>query len=102
MDTIVRIPAALRSLTAGADEVKAAGATVGAVIEDLEKRHPGLRDRLLDAKGVRRFINIYVGELHSFCTAASSLDVVVYHPDSDTGPTHHDHPMLNRTLIRGS
>ena len=62
MDTIVRIPAALRTLTAGADEVKAQGATVGAVIEDLEKRHPGMKDRLLDEKGVRRFINIYVGE----------------------------------------
>ena len=62
MDTIVRIPAALRTLTAGADEVKAAGATVGDVIEDLDKRHPGLKDRLLDEKGVRRFINIYVGE----------------------------------------
>ena len=62
MDTTVRIPAALRTLTAGADEVKATGATVGDVIEDLEKRHPGLKDRLLDEKGVRRFINIYVGE----------------------------------------
>lgn len=62
MDTIVRIPAALRTLTAGADEVKGAGATVGDVIADLEARHPGLKDRLLDEKGVRRFINIYVGE----------------------------------------
>ncbi len=62
MDTIVRIPAALRPLTGGADEVKGAGATVGEVIEDLEKRHPGMKDRLLDEKGVRRFINIYVGE----------------------------------------
>lgn len=62
MDTIVRIPAALRTLTAGADEVKAAGKTVGEIIEDLEKRHPGLKERLLDEKGVRRFINIYVGE----------------------------------------
>jgi len=62
MDTIVRIPAALRTLTGGADEVKAAGATVGDVIEDLEKRHPGMKDRLLDEKGVRRFINIYVGD----------------------------------------
>ena len=61
-ETIVRIPAALRTLTAGADEVKANGGTVGDVIEDLEKRHPGLKDRLLDEKGVRRFINIYVGE----------------------------------------
>lgn len=62
MDTIVRIPAALRTLTGGADEVKASGNTVGEVIDDLEKRHPGLKDRLLDDKGVRRFINIYVGE----------------------------------------
>lgn len=62
MDTIVRIPAALRTLTGGADEVKASGKTVGEVIEDLERRHPGLKDRLLDEKGVRRFINIYVGE----------------------------------------
>lgn len=38
--------------------------------------------------------------LHSFCTRNSSLDVVVYHPDSDTGPTHEDHPMRNRTLLR--
>ena len=60
MDTLVRIPAALRSLTGGADEVSAEGGTVGAVIEDLERRHPGLRDRLLDEKGVRRFVNIYV------------------------------------------
>ena len=62
METTVRIPTPLRTLTAGQDEVKAAGATVSDVIEDLEKRHPGIRDRLLDAKGVRRFINIYVGE----------------------------------------
>lgn len=62
MDTIVRIPTPLRSLTGGADEVSAHGKTVGEVIEDLEKRHPGIRDRLLDEKGVRRFINIYVGD----------------------------------------
>ena len=42
--------------------MKAAGATVGDVIEDLEKKHPGIKDRLLDEKGVRRFVNIYVGE----------------------------------------
>jgi molybdopterin converting factor small subunit len=62
METIVRIPAPLRTLTGGKDEVAAAGATVGEVIEDMEKKHPGIKDRLLDAKGVRRFVNIYVGE----------------------------------------
>jgi molybdopterin converting factor small subunit len=62
MDTIVRIPTPLRTLTGGADEVTATGSTVAEVIENLERKHPGLRDRLLDEKGIRRFVNIYVGE----------------------------------------
>ena len=62
VEVSVKIPTPLRTLTGGADEVKAQGATVAAVIADLERRHPGVRDRLLDAKGVRRFINLYVGE----------------------------------------
>ena len=62
METIVRIPAQLRTLTGGLDEVPAAGSTLAEVINDLETRHPGVKDRLLDEKGVRRFINIYVGD----------------------------------------
>ena len=58
----VRVPTPLRRFTGGKDEVSAAGSTVGEVIEDLERRHPGIRERLLDDKGVRRFVNIYVGE----------------------------------------
>ncbi len=58
----VRIPTPLRTLTGGADEVNATGANVGEIIEELEKRYPGMRDRLLDEKGVRRFVNIYVGD----------------------------------------
>ena len=62
METTVRIPAPLRTLTGGKDEVVAAGSTVGDLIEDLDKKHPGIKDRLCDEKGVRRFVNIYVGE----------------------------------------
>ena len=62
METIVRIPTPLRTLTGGADEVTASGGTVREVLDDLETKHPGMRDRLLDEKGVRRFVNIYVGE----------------------------------------
>ncbi len=58
----VRIPTPLRTLTGGADEVNATGANVGEILEELEKRYPGMRDRLLDEKGVRRFVNIYVGD----------------------------------------
>lgn len=35
---------------------------------------------------------------HSFHTEkGQTLSVVAFHPDSDFGPTHEDHPMLNRT-----
>jgi molybdopterin converting factor small subunit len=62
METIVRIPAPLRTLTGGKEQIVVAGATLADVIEDMEKKHPGIRDRLLDEKGVRRFVNIYVGD----------------------------------------
>ena len=62
MPVTVRIPTPLRTLTGGEEQVQADGSTVAQVIENLEKRHPGLRDRLLDEKGVRRFVNIYVGD----------------------------------------
>ena len=62
MPITVRIPTPLRTLTGGADEVAIAGATVREVIDNLEKKHPGLRERLCDDKGVRRFVNIYANE----------------------------------------
>jgi sulfur-carrier protein len=58
----VRIPTPLRSLTGGEEQVQAPGETVKAVIDAIEQKHPGLRDRLLDEKGVRRFVNLYLGD----------------------------------------
>jgi quercetin dioxygenase-like cupin family protein len=38
--------------------------------------------------------------MHSFKTPQdSNLRVVAYHPDSDFGPTHENHPMINRTRL---
>jgi len=62
MSITVRIPTPLRTLTQGKDEVAANGATVRAVIDDLEASYPGLKDRLCDEKGVRRFVNIFLNE----------------------------------------
>jgi molybdopterin synthase sulfur carrier subunit len=37
------------------------GANIGAVLDDLERKHPGIKERLCDEDGkVRRFVNIYV------------------------------------------
>ena len=38
-------------------------------------------------------------ELHSFKTLDSTMDIVAFHPDSDTGPTDENHSMINRTYI---
>lgn len=44
---------------------------------------------------------LHPNEIHSFHTKESHLSIFVYHPDSDFGPTHDEHPMLNRTYIDG-
>jgi molybdopterin synthase sulfur carrier subunit len=49
----VHIPAMLRELTGGRSTVEAAGATVREVVEDLERRWPGIRDRLTDGGRLR-------------------------------------------------
>lgn len=39
---------------------------------------------------------------HRFATEnGASMDVIAYHPDSDFGPTHEEHPMVNRTWVGG-
>lgn len=58
----VRIPTPLRTLTGGNEQVDVEGATVREAIDALEKQCPGMKDRLLDEKGVRRFVNVYVGD----------------------------------------
>ncbi len=63
MTTTIKIPTQLRSLTGGAEAVEAAGTTLADLIEDLETRHPGVRERLMDESGqLRRFVNVYVDD----------------------------------------
>ena len=59
----VRIPTPLRKYTGGAEAVTAEGATVAAIVADLDKRHPGIRERICDESGaVRRFVNIFAND----------------------------------------
>ena len=62
MAITVHIPTPLRTLTGGADQVSIEGGTIAEVLDNLEKKHPGLKERVCDEKGVRRFVNIYVNE----------------------------------------
>ena len=62
MSVSVRIPTILRTYTGGESEVKAEGATLTDVLDDLESNYTGIRARILDDAGdIRRFVNVYVG-----------------------------------------
>lgn len=39
---------------------------------------------------------------HCFYTDDHTMDIIAWHPDSDTGPRDQDHPMINRTIVDGT
>jgi len=57
----VRIPTPLRKFTSGSEAVDAEGATITALVADLDRRYPGIKARICDDSGqVRRFVNLFV------------------------------------------
>ena len=58
----VRIPTILRTYTDGAKTVEGSGGTIAELIDDLDTRYGGLRDRLQDESGLRRFVNVYLND----------------------------------------
>jgi len=42
---------------------------------------------------------LQTGGQHRFFTEKEELLVTAWHPDSDFGPTHDNHPMLNKTMV---
>ena len=63
MAVTVRIPTPLRKFTGDQADVEVRGATVREVIDNLEARHSGIKERMVDEAGaIRRFVNVYVNE----------------------------------------
>jgi molybdopterin converting factor small subunit len=58
----VRIPTILRTYTDGQKSVEGNGATLEELFADLESRHAGIRDRLVDDGQLRRFVNVYLND----------------------------------------
>lgn len=59
----IRIPTPLRKLTNNQEEVTASGATLGAILDELNKTYPGLGERIVDEQGaIRRFVNIFLND----------------------------------------
>jgi molybdopterin converting factor small subunit len=79
---VVVLPRSLVILFPGADRrVTADGTTVGELIDALDRRWPGLRDRLCDrGPTLREFINVYVdgqpADLGSAVAASSTVHIL--------------------------
>ncbi len=58
----VRIPTILRTYTGGAKTVDGSGATLDELLNNLDKEHSGLRERLVDSEKLRRFVNVYLND----------------------------------------
>lgn len=58
----VRIPTPLQRLTQGKEEVEGIAGTIIDLVADLEKRFPGIGERISESGKIRRFVNIYVNE----------------------------------------
>jgi molybdopterin converting factor small subunit len=58
----VLIPSQLTAYTDGATKVPAQGATVAAALDDLDRRFPGLKFRVIDEQDrIRRHMRIFIG-----------------------------------------
>ncbi|MGB8166533.1 MAG: ubiquitin-like small modifier protein 1 [Chthoniobacteraceae bacterium] len=78
----IRIPTPLRKLTNELEVVQASGATIGEILDNLDKAFPGLNERICDEQGnVRRFVNIFVNDedirfLEDKATAVKDTDEI--------------------------
>lgn len=77
----VRLAANLQKLVGGQKAVEAQGSTVGEILDDLESRHPGLKDTVMADGEIHRFVNIYLNDedirfLQKLDTQLSDGDVI--------------------------
>ena len=75
----VLIPSALRSYTERS-EAEASGATLAAVLTDLDRRYPGIRFRMIDEQDrIRRHIRVFINgeQVHDLAHPLHTTDEVV-------------------------
>ena len=59
----IRIPTPMRRYTNGERLVTVVAATLAAAVDELDRRFPGLRERLVDGDGrLHHFVNVFVDE----------------------------------------
>ena len=59
----VHIPTPLRSYTGKESVIEAGGATIGAMLAEMERRYPGFRFRIISEQdSIRQHIKIFINE----------------------------------------
>ncbi|MCX5147526.1 MULTISPECIES: MoaD/ThiS family protein [unclassified Streptomyces] len=81
----VRIPTILRTYTDGEKAVNGEGTTLSELFADLETRHKGIEERIVDGGKLRRFVNVYLNDedvrfLDGISTALKDGDSVTILP----------------------
>ena len=80
----IRIPTILRPYTGGEKSVQASGTTLAELVADLDRRFPGMGERLLEDGKLRRFINVYlndedvrfIGSLDALISSGDNLTIL--------------------------
>ena len=75
----VRIPTPLRSYTQQQSVVEAEGATISELLDDLDRRFPGIRFRMVDEQNrLRQHMNMWIGQepVHDLAAPVASTDEV--------------------------
>ena len=58
----VKVTATLQKLVGGQRSVRGEGATVGEVLDDLDRRHPGIKEMVMVDGQIHRFVNVYLND----------------------------------------
>lgn len=75
MSVAVVVPGQLYSYTGGQSHLSAEGGTLGAVLDDLDRRYPGLRFRVVDEQGaIRPHVRFYINRAPALSLAAPLAD----------------------------
>ena len=73
MPTVV-IPSLMRHLTSGEENITISGATVREVIDNLESRYPGMKERLCEEGRLKPGIAVYINGLLSRGSVLERVD----------------------------
>jgi sulfur-carrier protein len=60
MAVTIKIPAQLRAVTDGEEQIEVEGETVGEALDAVFEQHTDLRERITEDGTLRRFVNVYV------------------------------------------